>query len=124
MDPLAALAGRLEQEGFAADERPPDLANFGDQVITLAADDLRVRLTRERGTWSIELGHPAWEEVYDPDIWRAALEGTDPTEPATLDAQAAYVDDRLDALRSAARDPALRERLDEIAVARADLWFG
>jgi len=124
MDPLAALAARLEHEGFAADERPPDLASFGDQVITLAADDLRVRLTRERVTWSIELGHPAWEEVYDPDIWRAALEGTDPTEPASLDAQLAYVGDRLGALRAATADPSLRDRLSEIAITRADLWFG
>lgn len=124
MDPLAALAARLEQEGFAADERPPDLASFGDQVITLAAADLRVRLTRERGTWSIELGHPAWEELYDPDLWRAALEGTDPSEPTPLDAQAAYVRDRLDALRAAAVDPSLRDRLSEMAIARAELWFG
>ena len=123
MDPLAALAARLQQEGFAVAERPPS-ASFGDQMRTFTAEDLCVHVIRDRGQWTVELGHPAWGEVYDPDIWRAALEGTDPTEPATLDAQAAYVDDRLDALRSAARDPALRERLDEIAVARADLWFG
>ena len=29
----------------------------------------------------------------------------------------------LDTLREAAGDPALDERLDEIAVARADFWF-
>jgi hypothetical protein len=124
MDPLGALATRLEQEGFTADERPPDRASFGDQVITFAAADLRVLLTRDRGQWSLELGHPDWGEAYDADIWRAALEGTDPTEPTTLEAQAAYVSDRLAALRVAAGDPSLRDRLDEIAIARADLWFG
>ena len=124
MDPLAALVARLEQEGFTVDERPPDHASFGDQVITLAADDLRVWLTRDRGEWAIDLGHPSWQERYDLDVWHAALEGTDPTVPTPLAEQAAYVGDRLDALREAAGDPAVRDRLDEIATARADLWFG
>ena len=122
-EPLVALVARLEQAGFAADERPPDRDSFGDQVSTFTAEDLRVRVTRDRGQWAIELGHPAWEDLYDPDIWRAALEGTDPTDPSPLAEQAAFVADKLGALRAAARDPALHERLDEIAVARADLWF-
>jgi len=123
-EPLAALAAKLERAGFAADEYGPDRDSFGDRMTTFTAEDLRVRLIRDRGQWTVELGHPAWEDVYDPDIWRAALEGTDPTDPSPLAEQAAYVADRLDALRAAARDPDLRERLDEIAVARADLWFG
>jgi len=84
---------------------------------------LRVRLTRDRSLWTIELGHPAWDDVYDPDLWRAALEGADPTEPSSLEEQAAYVAGALETLREAASDPALHARLDEIAVARADLWF-
>ena len=123
MDPLAALAAQLEREGFSVEDRPDDLASFGDRLITLVAADLRVVLTRDRGIWSLELGHPAWEEAYDPDLWRAALEGTDPNEPSELEAQAAYVGDRLDALRAAAVDPSLRDRLSEMAIARADLWF-
>ncbi len=85
MDPLAALTARLEQEGFAVEERPPS-ASFGDRLITLAV--------------------------------------ADPSEPMPLDAQAAYVGERLDALRAAAVDPSLRDRLSEMAIARADLWFG
>jgi hypothetical protein len=34
------------------------------------------------------------------------------------------VGDRLDALRAAAVDPSLRDRLSEMAIAREDLWFG
>ena len=122
-DPLAALAARLEERGFAVDEQPPS-ESFGDQLITFADERLRMRLTRDRSIWTIELGHPAWDRVYDPDVWRAALEGSDPTEPSALEAQASYVAGALDRLRDAAGDPALRERLREIAVARADLWFG
>ena len=121
-EPLAALAARLEERGFAVDEQPPS-ESFGDQLITFADERLRVRLTRDRSLWTIELGHPTWKDVYDPDVWRAALEGADPTEPSELEEQAAYVAGALDTLSEAASDPALRERLHEIAVARADLWF-
>ena len=121
--PLAALATTLEERGFAVDEQPPS-ESFGDQLITFADERLRVRLTRDRGQWTIELGHPGWDDVYDPDVWRAALERADPTNPSPLEDQAAYVAGALDRLREAAGDPALRERLDEIAIARADLWFG
>jgi hypothetical protein len=122
-DPLAALAARLEERGFAVDEQPPS-KSFGDQLITFADQRLRVRLTRDRSIWTIELGHPAWDRVYDPDLWRAALEGADPTtEPSGLEEQAAYVIGALDTLREAASDPALYERLGEIAVVRADFWF-
>ena len=122
-DPLAALAARLEERGFAVDEQPPS-KSFGDQLITFADARLRVRVTRDRSQWSIELGHPAWGDVYDPDIWRAALEGADPTRPRSLEQQAAYVAGAIQTLREAATDRALHERLDEIAIARADLWFG
>ena len=122
-DPLAALAARLEERGFAVDEQPPS-ESFGDQLITFADARLRVRLTRDRSIWTIELGHPAWDDVYDPDVWRAALEGSDPTEPSELEEQAGYVGGALDRLREAAGDQGLHGRLDEIAVARADLWFG
>jgi len=122
-EPLAALATTLEERGFAVDEQPPS-ESFGDQLITFADERLRVRLIRDRSIWTIELGHPAWDDVYDPDVWRAALEGADPTDPSALEDQAAYVAGALDRLREAAGEPALRERLDEIAVARADLWFG
>ena len=121
---LAALAARLQERGFAVDEQPPDRESFGDQVITFADERLRVRLTRDRGRWTIELGHPAWEVLYDPDVWRAALEGADPTQPSALEEQAAAVAGTLDAVRDAAGEPGLQERLDEIAIARADLWFG
>ena len=121
---LAALAATLEAQGFAVDEEPPNWESFGDQVITFEDERLRVRLTRDRSIWTIELGHPAWDRVYDPDLWRAALEGADPTmEPSELEEQAAYVLGALDTLREAASDPALNERLAEIAVARADFWF-
>jgi hypothetical protein len=122
-DPLAALAARLEERGFAVDEQPPS-KSFGDQLITFADERLRVRLTRDRSIWTVELGHPAWDRVYDPDLWRAALEGADPTtEPSDLDEQAAYVIGALDTLREATSAPALNERLAEIAVARANFWF-
>ena len=123
-EPLAALATTLEERGFAVDEQPPS-ESFGDQLITFADErrSLRVVLTRDRSIWTIELGHPAWDRVYDPDVWRAALDGADPTEPSELEEQAAYVTGALDTLREAAGDPALDERLDEIAVARADFWF-
>jgi len=121
--PLAALATTLEERGFAVDEQPPS-ESFGDQLITFADERLRVRLTRDRSIWTIELGHPAWDRVYDPDVWRAAVEGADPTNPSPLEDQAAYVAGALDRLREAASDPALHDRLDEIAIARADIWFG
>jgi hypothetical protein len=122
-EPLAALATTLEARGFAVDEQPPS-KSFGDQLITFADERLRVRLTRDRSIWTIELGHPAWDRVYDPDLWRAALEGADPTmEPSDLEEQAVYVIGALDTLREAASDPALDERLGEIAVARANFWF-
>ena len=122
-EPLATLAARLQERGFAVDEQPPS-ESFGDRLITFADERLSVRLTRDRSQWTIELGHPTWEDVYDPDVWRAALEGADPTEPSELEEQAAYVAGALDTLREAAGDPGLQERLDEIAIARADLWFG
>ncbi len=121
-DALAALAARLEERGFAVDEQPPS-DSFGDQLITFTDERLRVRLIRDRSLWTIELGHPGWDGVYDPDLWCAALEGADPMEPSELEEQAAYVAGALDRLGDAASEPALRERLDEIAVARADLWF-
>ena len=123
-DPLAALAEHLRREGFERRERPPDRESFGDQVVALGGEGLDVTLIRDRGEWSIELAHPSWSERYDPDIWRAALEGTDPMEPSPLADQAGWVAEQLDELRRAAADPALPDRLDEIATARAELWFG
>ena len=101
-DPLAALAARLEERGFAVDEQPPS-ESFGDRLITFADERLSVRLTRDRSQWTIELGHPTWEDVYDPDVWRAALVGADPMEPSELEEQAAYVTGALDTLRASTR---------------------
>ena len=115
---LTALADQLEAAGFRRRETPPDRENFGNQVIDFTKGRLRVRLVLDRSTWTIEVGD------YDPDVWRAALEGVDPREPSPLDAQAEWVRANLDTLRRAARDRSTRRRLDEIATARAQHWFG
>ena len=122
-EPLEALAAALEAEGLDRRERPPDPESFGDQVVTLHGDDLAVRLVRDRGEWTIELAHPSWDEWFDPDVWRAQIEGTDPMEPSAVGEQAAWVRDELGAVRRAAAEPATLDRLDEIATARAELWF-
>jgi hypothetical protein len=116
-DPLTALAEQLEAEGFARTELGPDRENFGNRVLGFEAD-VRVQLVLDRSVWTIEI------DGFDPDVWRAALEGTDPTDPMPLDAQAEWVRANLDAVRRAAADPATADRLDEIATARAELWFG
>jgi hypothetical protein len=116
-DPLNALADRLEAEGFARSERGPDRENFGNRVLDFTGD-VRVQLVLDRSLWTIEI------DGFDPDLWRAALEGTDPTDPMPLDAQAEWVAANLGAIRRAAADPATAVRLDEIATARAELWFG
>ena len=115
---LTALADQLEAAGFRRRESPPDRENFGNQVIDFTKGRLRVRLVLDRSTWTIEVGD------YDPDVWRAALEGVDPNEPSPLDAQAEWVRANLDTLRRAACDRSTRRRLDEIATARAQHWFG
>jgi len=117
-DSLTALADDLEAAGFRRRESPPDRENFGNRVVDFTEGRLRVRLVLDRSTWTIEVGE------YDPDLWRAALEGTDPTDPSPLDAQAEWVRANLDELRRAARDRRTRRRLDEIATARAQHWFG
>ena len=67
-EPLAALAATLEERRFAVDEQPPS-ESFGDQLITFADQRLRVRLTRDRSVWTIELGHPDWDV-----LWSAATD--------------------------------------------------
>ena len=121
-EPLAALAARLQEKGFAVDEQPPS-ESFGDQLITFADERLRVRLTRDRGQWTIELGHPTWEDVYDPDVWRAALEGADPTQP-TLEEQAAYVTGALDTRRATRRCASASTRSRSRARASGSARFG
>lgn len=116
-DPLTALAEQLEAEGFARSELGPAPEAFGNRVLGFEGD-VRVELVLDRGVWEIEI------DGFDPDVWRAALEGTDPTDPMALDAQAEWVRTNLDAIRRAAADPATADRLDEIATARAELWFG
>jgi len=117
-DALTALADTLEAEGFRRRESPPDRENFGNRVIDFKDGRMRVRLTLDRSMWSVEVND------YEPDVWRAALEGTDATEPNPVDAQAAWVAANVAALRRAVRDRATRRRVDEIAEARARHWFG
>src|SRR4051795_13046913 len=104
---LTDLARDLEGRGFERRATPPDRESFGDQVIVLAGEGLVVTCVRDRGEWSIELAHPSWSDRYDPDVWRAALEGSDPMDPSPLAAQADYVRGKLEAIERAAADPAL-----------------
>ena len=60
--------------------------------------DVHVQLVLDRSIWTIEI------DGFDPDLWRAALEGTDPTDPMALDAQAEWVGANLGAIRRAAAD--------------------
>ena len=117
-DALTALADQLEAEGFARRETPPDRENFGNRVIDFTEGRLRVRLVLDRSVWTIELGDR------DADVWRAALDGTDATEPIPVDEQAEWVRANLDRIRRGARDRRVRRRLDEIAKARARHFFG
>ena len=116
-DPLTALAEQLEAAGFARSELGPDHENFGNRVLDLTGD-VHVQLVLDRSIWTIQI------DGFDPDLWRAALEGTDPTDPMALDAQAEWVGANLGAIRRAAADRATVDRLDEMATARAELWFG
>jgi hypothetical protein len=117
-DPVTTLADRLEAEGFRRRESGPDPESFGNRVIDLEDGRLRVRLILDRSTWTIEV------DDRDVDLWRAALEGADPTQPAGVEAQAEWVAANVDTLRRAARDRKVRRRLDEAAEARARHFFG
>jgi hypothetical protein len=117
VDPLTPLTDQLEAAGFARTETGPDRQNFGNRLIELDDGRLRVRLTLDRSVWTIEL------RDHDADVWRAALDGTDPTVPAPVDEQAEWVGANLDRIRRGARDQRLRRRLDEVAEARARHLF-
>ena len=68
--------------------------------------------------WTIELGD------CDADLWRAALEGTDATEPTPSTRRRPGCAANLDRSAAPSRDRATRRRVDEIAEARARHFFG
>jgi hypothetical protein len=86
-------------------------------VIDLDDGDLRVRLVLDRSLWTIEVGG------HDPDLWRAALDDRDPSDPTPVEAQAAWTRANVDRIRTAARDDRRRRRIDELAAARARHLF-
>lgn len=104
---LASLTARLESLGFVCDS--PDVSeSFGDRVVTCEGLALAVRVVSDRGQWFVEVGRVDWDDWFDPDVWRACIEGAEaPPEPRELAAQAEYVAlnvERLAAVAAAAAE--------------------
>lgn len=102
-DDVAALIATLEEHGFT---RGSELVGtgFGDHSIELDRAPIAVRITSDRGRWTIELTHRKWDEWFDPDVWRACLEDRKPPdEPRSLGDQSAFILSNVDRLGEVGR---------------------
>jgi hypothetical protein len=76
-DELNALLDDLQRRGYLVTETRYDEASFGNAIIVLKHDATRIRLVRDRGQWFIEVA--AAHDWFDPMIWRAFLEASEPS---------------------------------------------
>ncbi|WP_284550429.1 hypothetical protein [Aestuariimicrobium sp. T2.26MG-19.2B] len=51
-----------------------DTNAFGNQVVLLVHDNIRVRLVRDRGQWFLEIDAALTDEWFSPVIWMALLD--------------------------------------------------
>lgn len=117
------LRSGLTEAGFTVAEELAS-SSFGDLAVTFRRGILEVRVVRDRGQWSIEIAGPA-TGFYDPDIWRACLEGrAAPLDPAPLADQAAFVLGHLDELGRAAADAATPDCLRRRGLERTEARVG
>lgn len=89
--PLASLAARLDDLGFACDATDASEI-FGDRVVVCEGPTLAVRMVSDRGEWFLEVARVDWGDWFDADVWKACLEDSElPFHPRDLSAQAEYV---------------------------------
>jgi hypothetical protein len=120
------LQDQLVSRGFRVADIEYSESHFGDTVILLVSDELRVRLIRDRGQWLVVVGSRSFEEWFSPSIWRDYFEGkTGPLSASTWEEQSSMVLDNLEKMRSAVlEENDLLEQLRDIRSARADARWG
>lgn len=69
------LIDQLVAEGFVAQISNPDDTAFGNQIVLLIHDGIRLRLVRDRSQWFLEIAAPLTDEWFAPVIWMAFLDG-------------------------------------------------
>jgi hypothetical protein len=103
--------------GFALVETREE-SGFKNILLRFQGEYCEVRAVRERGTWRVGIAPPGGVPDMAPKIWACYIEGIDPdplqgADP--LEADIAFVYERLDEVESAARrDKEIGERLREI----------
>ena len=100
---LTSLTAQLEKLGFVCDAADPS-DSFGDRVVTYEGPTLAIRLVSDRGQWFLEAGCADWDDWFDPDVWKACIDGDEvPFEPRELAAQVEYVALNVERLAAAAQ---------------------
>jgi hypothetical protein len=101
---LASLAAQLEGLGFVCDAVDAS-ESFGNRVVTCEGPALAVRMVSDRGQWFLDVGRVEWGDWFDPDVWRACIEGAEiPLRPRELAAQAEYVARNVERLADAVEE--------------------
>lgn len=100
---VTALVADFERHGFTRASEHVG-TGFGDRTIELDRIPVVMRITSDRGQWVLELAHREWDEWFDPDVWRACLEGSvPPDQPRPLDIQSTFVLSNLGRITQAGR---------------------
>ena len=74
-DAYRILALGLEGEGFET-TRLSEWESFGDRSVELERENVRVRLSSDRGWWSLEAQHIDWgDDWFLPEVWHGYLTG-------------------------------------------------
>jgi len=101
---VRAMIADLDGEGFTLVAEQG--AGAVNRLLELRRESCVVRITADRGEWWIELGGPALEDWFDPDIWQACLDDVPvQMEPTDLDEQVAFVRQRWPDVAKALNSP-------------------
>lgn len=108
----ADLVDWLLKGGFVVSASRFDEELFGNVLVHLERGNLRVRVTRDRSQWFLDVAGPSgrW---YDMELWRASLDGVLPSiELARFEDNASYLKEAMSRIEQALRlDEALEDRL-------------
>lgn len=106
------LVTDLRANGFTV--HSSRVRNVVQQVYELrdGSATVAVRISVDRGPWTIELGRAGTDDLFGPDLWAAHLDGRPIGTDMSLSEMADFVRHRTaDVVQAARRDPQLAGRL-------------
>jgi hypothetical protein len=122
-EPICVLMGWLDQQGFRVTAH--ESAGRNNQFAEYVAGRRRVKVTADRGEWSLGLGLVGWGESYDPDEWEAWLDGRPLVDASALERQVAFITKRWAlAIDRASRHPDAEAQVRAIGADYVERRFG